>query len=61
MGFSFVPGKLEQLKRALHKALGNDEKRRAMGEENRRYVVSHFSIEKISQDFKSIIFNTLTS
>ena len=60
-GFSFVPGKLEQLKRALHKALGNDEKRRAMGEENRRYVVSHFSIEKISQDFKSIIFNTLTS
>ena len=60
-GFSFVPGELEQLKRALHKALGNDEKRRAMGEENRRYVVSHFSIEKISQDFKSIIFNTLTS
>ena len=60
-GFSFVPGKLEQLKRALHKALGNDEKRRAMGEENRRYVVSHFSIEKISQDFKSIISNTLTS
>ncbi|MDA9876007.1 glycosyltransferase family 4 protein [Flavobacteriaceae bacterium] len=60
-GFSFVPGELEQLKRALHKALGNDEKRRAMGEENRRYVVSHFSIEKISQDFKSIISNTLTS
>ena len=60
-GFSFVPGELEQLKRALHKALVNDEKRRAMGEENRRYVVSHFSIEKISQDFKYIISNTLTS
>lgn len=58
-GFSFVPGELEQLKNALQKALSNDEKRRAIGEENRGYVVSNFSIEKIANDFKTIILNTL--
>jgi len=58
-GFSFVPGDLEQLKKALQKALRNNENRRAIGEENRRYVVSNFSIEKIANDFKTIISNTL--
>lgn len=60
-GFSFVPGELEQLKKALQKALINNEKRRAIGEENRAYVVSNFSIEKIANDFKTIISNTLTA
>ncbi|WP_405576067.1 glycosyltransferase family 4 protein [Winogradskyella sp. Asnod2-B02-A] len=60
-GFSFVPGELEQLKKALQKALINNEKRRAIGEENRAYVVSNFSIEKIANDFKAIISNTLTA
>ena len=60
-GFSFVPGELDQLKNALQKALSNDEKRKAMGEENRRYVVSNFSIEKIANDFKTIISNTVRS
>ncbi|MDA7558630.1 glycosyltransferase family 4 protein [Flavobacteriaceae bacterium] len=60
-GFSFVPGELEQLKNALQKALSNDEKRRAMGKENGGYVVSNFSIEKIANDFKTIILNTLRS
>ena len=60
-GFSFVPGELEQLKKALQEALRNNEKRRAIGEENRAYVVSNFSIEKIANDFKIIISNTLTA
>jgi glycosyltransferase involved in cell wall biosynthesis len=60
-GFSFIPGELDQLKNALQKALSNDEKRKAMGEENRRYVVSNFSIEKIANDFKTIISNTIRS
>jgi glycosyltransferase involved in cell wall biosynthesis len=60
-GFSFVPGELDQLKNALQKALSNDEKRRSMGKENRRYVVSNFSIEKIANDFKTIILNTVRS
>ena len=60
-GFSFVPGELEQLKKALQEALRNNEKRRGIGEENRAYVVSNFSIEKIANDFKIIISNTLTA
>ena len=60
-GFSFVPGDLEQLKKALQEILKNNEKRRAIGEENRAYVVSNFSIEKIANDFKTIISNTLRS
>ncbi|RED47071.1 glycosyltransferase involved in cell wall biosynthesis [Winogradskyella eximia] len=60
-GFSFVPGELEQLKKALQEALRYNEKRRAIGEENRAYVVSNFSIEKIANDFKIIISNTLTA
>tara|TARA_Y100000385_G_scaffold284204_1_gene341786 strand:+ start:2546 stop:3709 length:1164 start_codon:yes stop_codon:yes gene_type:complete len=60
-GFSFVPGDLEQLKKALQETLRNNEKRRAIGEENRAYVVSNFSIEKIANDFKTIISNTLRS
>ncbi|MBC3845165.1 glycosyltransferase family 4 protein [Winogradskyella echinorum] len=59
-GFSFVPGDLEQLKIALKAILSDYEKRRAIGEYNRAYVVSDFSIEKISKDFKTIISNTLT-
>ena len=60
-GFSFVPGQLEDLSNALRKLLSDDKKREEIGLTNRQHVVSNFSIEKISDDFKSIITNTLVS
>lgn len=60
-GFSFVPGQLGQLKNALRKLLADDKKRLEIGNINRQHVVSNFSIEKISDDFKTIITNTLMS
>ncbi|WP_431137270.1 glycosyltransferase family 4 protein [Psychroserpens mesophilus] len=58
-GFSFVPGELENLKTALKKMLKDSNMRLAIGQTNRDYVVSNFSIQKIAGDFKSIILNTL--
>ena len=58
-GFSFVPGKLDELKLALRKLILDDEKRLLIGQVNRKNVVSNFSIEKISEDFRDIISNTL--
>ena len=60
-GFSFVPGRLEQLKEALTNLLADDIKRAQIGVINRAYVVSNFSIERISEDFRVIITNTLAS
>lgn len=60
-GFSFEPGNLEQLKKALKSLLVNDEKRLDIGLNNRANVVSNFSIETISSHFKMIITNTLAS
>ena len=60
-GFSFIPGELENLKDALKKLLSNPNKRLEIGAENRRNVVSNFSIEKIAHDFKTIILKTLDS
>lgn len=60
-GFSFIPGQLEELSDALRSLLGDEKKRAEIGITNRQYVVSNFSIEKISDDFKSIIKNTLAS
>ena len=60
-GFSFVPGQLDDLKTALRKLLSDDEKRSEIGVTNREHVVLNFSIEKISDDFKTIITNTLNS
>ena len=60
-GFSFVPGQLDKLKIALRNLLGDDKKRKEIGLTNRQYVVSNFSIEKISDDFKTIITKTLAS
>jgi len=60
-GFSFVPGQLDQLKSALRELLADDQKRSEIGITNRQYVVSNFSIGKISNDFKTIIANTLDS
>ncbi|WP_298754913.1 glycosyltransferase family 4 protein [uncultured Psychroserpens sp.] len=60
-GFSFEPGKLNQLKNALKNLLIDDQKRYEIGLNNRAYVVSNFSIETISDHFKTIISNTLTS
>ncbi|MFK7782574.1 glycosyltransferase family 4 protein, partial [Psychroserpens sp.] len=60
-GFSFIPGDLVGLKKALQSALKDLDKRLTIGRTNRDYVVSEFSIQKISYDFKTIISNTLTS
>lgn len=60
-GFSFEPGKLDQLKTALKPLLIDEHKCQEIGINNRAYVVSNFSIEKIANDFKSIILNTLAS
>lgn len=60
-GFSFVPGQLDDLKLALKKLLSNQDKRQEIGTVNRSHVVSNFSIEKIANDFKVIILNTLAS
>lgn len=60
-GFSFEPGKLEQLKDALKKLLSDEQKRNKIGKINRNYVVSNFSIKNIADTFKTIISNTLES
>ena len=60
-GFSFVPGQLDQLKNALRTLITDDNKRFEIGMTNRQHVVSNFSIEKISDDFKTIITKTLAS
>ncbi|TDU42884.1 glycosyltransferase involved in cell wall biosynthesis [Gelidibacter sediminis] len=60
-GFSFIPGNLKDMKLALYKLLDNDEKCVEIGMNNRKHVVSNFSIDKISDDFRIIIQNTLES
>lgn len=58
-GFSFIPGQLDDLKIALKKLLAHQNKRKEMGANNRDNVVANFSIQKIAEDFKGIILNTL--
>jgi len=58
-GFSFIPGRLEDLKEALKKLLANYDMRLEIGAKNRTNVVSNFSSQKIAEDFKVIILNTL--
>jgi len=60
-GFTFIPGELEGLKSALKKMLKDSNKRLSIGLSNREYVVNNFSIQKIANDFKVIILNTLAS
>ncbi|WP_299338531.1 glycosyltransferase family 4 protein [uncultured Psychroserpens sp.] len=60
-GFSFEPGNLNQLKEALKQLLVDNQRRHLIGQNNRAYVVSNFSIENIAGHFKTIISNTLTS
>ena len=58
-GFSFEPGKIVQLKNALREMLLNSQKKIDIGMNNRQNVVSNFSIEYISTNFKLIINKTL--
>ncbi|WP_456439467.1 glycosyltransferase family 4 protein [Psychroserpens sp.] len=60
-GFSFIPGDLEGLKKALRNVLKDSNNSLKIGHTNRNYVVSGFSIQKIAIDFKTIISNTLAS
>ena len=60
-GYSFVPGKLEELKNSLRMLLQDESKRSKMGFVNRDHVESRFSIETISDNFKTIISKTLAS
>lgn len=58
-GNGFIPGNSEELYGSLKKMLENKE-RKTIGNFNRKQVEEHYSIEKITQDFKLIILNTLT-
>jgi len=60
-GYSFIPGELENLKKALRTLVTQQEKRLEIGANNRDNVVTNFTIEKIANDFKTIISNTLSS
>ena len=60
-GYSFIPGELENLKKALRTLITQQEKRLEIGANNRDNVVTNFTIEKIANDFKTIISNTLSS
>lgn len=54
-GYSFIPGDLEAMEKALLKALSNENELCNIGKRNRQYVESNFSIDKISQEFKTIL------
>lgn len=58
-GFSFEPGNLHKLKDVLSNMLSNSSKLSEIGETNAAYVRHNFSVEKIANNFKSIIFETL--
>jgi len=57
-GNGFVPGNSEELYESLKKMLENKE-RAKIGNYNRKQVEAHYSIEKINEDFRLIILNTL--
>ncbi|WP_191860170.1 glycosyltransferase family 4 protein [Hanstruepera ponticola] len=58
-GYSFVPGELDGLKNALKTMLQDEVTRIKIGLTNRSHVVSRFSIDTISEDFKAIILKVL--
>ncbi|WP_104736320.1 glycosyltransferase family 4 protein [Hanstruepera ponticola] len=58
-GYSFVPGELDGLKNALKTMLQDEVARIQIGLTNRSHVVSRFSIDTISEDFKAIILKVL--
>ncbi|WP_412560018.1 glycosyltransferase family 4 protein [Winogradskyella sp. MIT101101] len=60
-GYTFIPGDLEQMKKALRKILSDENNRKAIGRNNRNNVVENFSIETIASNFKGIITKTLAS
>ncbi|MFY0604918.1 MAG: glycosyltransferase family 4 protein [Flavobacteriaceae bacterium] len=57
-GISFIPGDLEQLKKAIQEMLRKDNKIE-IGKRNRNYVFENFSIDKIVNNFKNIINKTV--
>lgn len=57
-GLMFTPGDLNELVQALKDMLKNKE-RKSLGLQNRKMVETKFSIEKIADDFKKIILNTI--
>ncbi|WP_370003437.1 glycosyltransferase family 4 protein [Winogradskyella sp.] len=60
-GYTFIPGDLAQMKKALRKILSDENNRKAIGRNNRSNVVENFSIETIASNFKGIITKTLAS
>ena len=58
-GYSFVPGELEGLKNALKIMFQDQARRLEIGLTNRKHVVSRFSINTISENFKAIILKVL--
>lgn len=60
-GYTFIPGRLDEMKQALRTMLSDEDKRLDIGKTNRLNVVTNFSIENIIDNFKTIILNTLAS
>ena len=60
-GYKFIPGNIEQLKTVLRRLIMEDDNRKLFGQHNRDFVVTNFSINKIAEDFKTIISKTLAS
>lgn len=58
-GFKFEPGNVSQLKEVLLEMLSNPIELLNIGKTNRDYVTDNFSVEKITNDFRLIISNTL--
>ncbi|MDD7886241.1 glycosyltransferase family 4 protein [Flavivirga sp. 57AJ16] len=58
-GFSFEPGNLNQLEATLTHMLTVPDELLEIGKANSAYAKNNFSLDKIANDFKSIIFKTL--
>lgn len=58
-GYMTVPGDLKMLTENIKKALSNTKKLSEIGELNRKQVEENFTIEKIANNFKDIILQTL--
>ncbi|MDO5968906.1 glycosyltransferase family 4 protein [Flavivirga aquimarina] len=58
-GFSFEPGNLNQLEETLTYMLTNSDELLTIGKANSDYVKNNFSLDKIANDFRSIILKTL--
>ncbi|NRA91108.1 MAG: glycosyltransferase family 4 protein [Psychroserpens sp.] len=58
-GYSVIPGDLKGLKESLKRMIEIPERKAEIGKTNRTHVIERFSIQTISDNFKTIIEKTL--